>query len=580
MSVEKKIRDFLEKSTVAEASYPGMGKNKESEAPMQGSSQKPTTQTLVKGAGADAAVKASAATTLSASNSNGEKKPAKQGDSQESVPHDDLGADEPGKVAASKMKKTSKVPTAHGAGQAPNYTAGVDTASVVNQPSSKGNVQKEDIEIDEEELEVISEDEFNALSEEEQAEYELVELDDLEEDVESLDELSKKTLASYITKAASSAAEVAHSQRGAEERTDNSKSTKEFNKNYDKSQKYADKRRKRLQNIETAARKLSRKTTKEEFELEEGNAVNKAMKNAYVKKVGQNAHPTADSGRGPTSTGRNAMRPQPHDNKDSMRAYNKSSSGYWKSKGIGTGAHKEEFELDVNALFGDSDLSEEFRSKAASMFEAVVTARVADLRSQIEEEAAQAAAELVESYVEEMIEQVDAYLNYVAEQWVESNAVAVESTLRADITEDFLAGLKNLFEEHYIDMPAEKVDVVESMQARIAELEESLNSQINASVEMNEELSALKRAAVIAEISEGLAQTEAEKFASLVEDVSFEDESIFAEKLTVIKENYFPKAPVTPTVDSIEEDASLNLTESSPTVMKYAQALGRYTFSK
>lgn len=429
MSVEKKIRDFLEKSTVAEASYPGMGKNKESEAPMQGSSQKADSTELVKGAGADAAAKAAGATTLSASNSNGEKKPVKQGDSQENVPVEDLGKDEPGKVAAAKMSKTTKQPTGKGAGQAPGFVTKAETQSVVNMPSSKGNVQQEEVETDEE-LEAISEEEYNALSDEEKAQYELVEIE----------EATTEEVADAVTE-------------------------------------------------------------------------------------------------------------------------------------------KKDFVLDVNALFGESELSEEFRTKAASLFEAVVAARVADIRSQLEEEAASSAAELVEAHKAQLVEQVDAYLNYVAEQWIAENKVAVETGLRTEVAEDFLSGLKSLFEQHYIEIPEDKVDVVEAMQTRIAELEESLNSQMTEAVGLNSELAALKRSAVIAAVTEGLAQTEAEKFATLVEDVSFEDEATFTEKLNVIKENYFPKtSSASPSLD--DDEAPVQLAESSSTVMKYAQALGRYTFSK
>lgn len=499
MSVEKKIRDFLEKSTVAEASYPGMGKNKETEAPMQGSSEKPTTQTLVKGAGADAAAKAAAATTLSASNSNGEKKPHLQGDSQATVPHEDLGKDEPGKVAASKMSKTSKQPTGKGAGQAPGFTTKADPTSVVNMSSSKGNVHQEEVEAIEE-LDTISEDEFNALSDEEKAQYELVEIeesitadeyealsDEDKAEYEQIDELNKSTVQSYMKKRSAQASQI------------------------------------------------DRDITKANNSKDPA-----AMKKASAK---------------------------------SSRAI----------KGMNTASKmlsKEEFTLDVNSLFGDSDLSEEFRTKAASMFEAVVTARVAELRAQIEEEAAQTAAELVETSTAKIIEQVDSYLNYVAEQWIAENKVAVETGLRSEITEDFLSGLKSLFEEHYVEIPNDKLDVLEAMQERIAELEENLNTTVSESTELKNTLNAMKRASIVAAVTEGLAQTEAEKFASIVEDVSFEDEASFTEKLNVVKENYFPKAAsVEPSLS--DDEAPADLTESSsPTVMKYAQALGRYTFSK
>jgi hypothetical protein len=179
MSVENKIREFLGKTTVAEA-YPGFGKSKEEESPMQGSSEKATTQTLDKGAGADAAVKAGQATSLAAGSGPMDKTNPTQGSSNASPEKEDLGTDEPGKVVAKKAKKMPGLP-GHGAGNATNFTTMTDPASVVNQATSKGNVYKEDTDLEVEENDFITEEEYEALSDEEKAQYEVISEEEIEE---------------------------------------------------------------------------------------------------------------------------------------------------------------------------------------------------------------------------------------------------------------------------------------------------------------------------------------------------------------------------------------------------------------
>ena len=234
----------------------------------------------------------------------------------------------------------------------------------------------------------------------------------------------------------------------------------------------------------------------------------------------------------------------------------------------------------MSTLFSEeNNLSEEFMTKAASLFEAAVTARVEYQVQNMEEIFADAVVETVTEIEEELTHKVDAYLSYVAEQWVAQNELAVVESLRTEITEDFISGLKNLFAENFIDVPDEKYDIIGEMSQSIEQLEASVNEQMNVAISLNNELIELKRASVLAGITEGLAKTEVEKFTSLVEDVSFENESSFAEKLAVLKNNYFPNAPIYESLDS-ESSENDSLIESDSSVLKYAKAISRTTFSK
>lgn len=194
----------------------------------------------------------------------------------------------------------------------------------------------------------------------------------------------------------------------------------------------------------------------------------------------------------------------------------------------------------LNAIFGE-DLSEEFKTKATSIFEAAVIARV---NSEMEKIYAkldeQNTAQLAE-FKTNLIEKVDSYLNYVVEQWMDENQLQVESGLRAEISEDFMVGLKNLFQEHYIEVPEEKVNVVEELQTVAGELEERLNEEIQKNVAATKELAELKAAAIFEEQTKDLAATEVEKLKKLVEGVEFGNEELYREKVSVIKENYFPR---------------------------------------
>jgi hypothetical protein len=232
-----------------------------------------------------------------------------------------------------------------------------------------------------------------------------------------------------------------------------------------------------------------------------------------------------------------------------------------------------DFTADLAALFdGNQDLSEEFRGRAASLFEAMVVARVTNEITAIEESLIEQSATLIEEYKSELVEKIDSYLGYVAEQWVDANEVAVENTLRSDIAESFISGLKNLFAEHYIDVPEEKYDVLGEMQAQIDELASRLDETLAANVELHASNVELQKDSVITVVAEDLAKTDAEKLRTLVADVEFENADIFEEKLNVIKENYFPKnKPLSE--ERLGDGYENEFIETSSAVTQYVKAL-------
>ena len=237
---------------------------------------------------------------------------------------------------------------------------------------------------------------------------------------------------------------------------------------------------------------------------------------------------------------------------------------------------KESLAKDVeNLLSTESELSEEFKTKATSLFEAVVSARVAHEIEIMEDALAEQAVEVIAEMHQELVNKVDAYLNYVVEQWLEQNAVAVESGLRAEVTEDFIAGLKVLFQENYIEVPEEKYDVLGEMQNTIEELTAVANASMAEALELKKALTESKRDAVFAKVTNDLAQTEAEKLLGLVEEVDFDNAELFEQKLTVIKNNYFPKNVIETT--SLPEEQPI-VEEVSGTVAQYAARISRNKF--
>lgn len=196
---------------------------------------------------------------------------------------------------------------------------------------------------------------------------------------------------------------------------------------------------------------------------------------------------------------------------------------------------------DVDALVEGEELSEEFKEKASTIFEAAVKSRTREEITRIDDELKVEAAEKLETVKEELTEKVDNYLNYVVDEWTKENELAIERGLKGEIAEDFISGLKQLFEDHYIDVPDEKYDVLEAQSEKITELENKLNEEIQKNIESKEVKDVLVRESAIVEVSEDLADTEVEKFRTLVQDVEFSDEESFKEKLNTLKESYFPR---------------------------------------
>jgi len=234
--------------------------------------------------------------------------------------------------------------------------------------------------------------------------------------------------------------------------------------------------------------------------------------------------------------------------------------------------------IDLSPIFGE-DLSEDFREKATSIFEAAVIARVNNEMEKVSAALEEKYAEEFTVYTEGVVEKIDAYLNYVVENYLEENKLAVESGLRSEIAEDFMSGLKALFKEHYIEVPEEKYDVISELQDKVTELEEGLNSQLENNVNLNTEVTDLRKKLIIKEMSKDLADTEANKLAKLLEGVDFDNADFYKEKVSVIKENYFPRGAIvtkeTAKQALIEEIAPTEVYSGNDVVSTYAQALSR-----
>ena len=229
---------------------------------------------------------------------------------------------------------------------------------------------------------------------------------------------------------------------------------------------------------------------------------------------------------------------------------------------------------DVNALVDGEELSEEFKTKAATIFESAVKSKVRAELEKIQEENDKVIEEMAESTINDMTEKVDDYLNYVVEQWMEENQLAIERGLKGEIAEDFISGLKNLFEDHYIDVPDEKYDILEANLSKIEELEEKLNKQIEENVQLRKAKGELVKESLVADIANGMTDTETEKFQSLVEDVEFSDEESYTEKLKTIRESYFGSKEVL-TEEGTEETSTEQTVEVTDSMDKYLKAIGR-----
>jgi hypothetical protein len=214
---------------------------------------------------------------------------------------------------------------------------------------------------------------------------------------------------------------------------------------------------------------------------------------------------------------------------------------------------KESMEEHLDALFNGETLTEEFMNKAKTIFEAAVNERVSEFKEEVLAEAANVVQEEVEKAVSELSERLDDYLGYVVEEWMEDNKLAVENGIRTEIAENFMAGLKELFESHYIEVPEEKYDVIDGLFAENEELESNLNEQIQKNIDLEKELLAYQAGQVFSQVADGLSDVEVEKFSSLAEGVEFENLEQYAEKLNVLKENYFVNAP---TVNNLVEETT------------------------
>lgn len=235
---------------------------------------------------------------------------------------------------------------------------------------------------------------------------------------------------------------------------------------------------------------------------------------------------------------------------------------------------------DMDALFNGEELSEEFKTKATTIYEAAVTARVKEEVARIEAEFESKLAEQVEQNTEGLVEKVDGYLGYISEQWMAQNEIALERGIKSEILESFVAGMKSLFEEHYIEVPEEKFDVLGEMEDKISELEEKLNEQVAANIELAKTLSEQKRLEILASATQGLTDTEVEKFNALAEELSYEDAESFEKKVQTIRENYFTKKATT-VVESVVSDTPVEvLTEEKkpqvdPAMNAYLTALNK-----
>ena len=239
-----------------------------------------------------------------------------------------------------------------------------------------------------------------------------------------------------------------------------------------------------------------------------------------------------------------------------------------------------DIEADVAALIEGEELSEEFQSKARTIFEGAIRSKVATIKEDLQEAYAQALVEELDSIKAGLTERVDSYLEYVADEWMQENALQVEAGLKTEMTESFLEGMKSLFEEHYVTIPEEKYDVLNSMVDKLDEMEGKLNEQIDRNVALNRRLAESNADGVFTAVSEGLADTQKEKLATLAENVEFESEEDYREKLETLKESYFPSKSSAPksTSENLSEEVSTDEAPSidvAPRMQAYLDILSR-----
>ena len=229
---------------------------------------------------------------------------------------------------------------------------------------------------------------------------------------------------------------------------------------------------------------------------------------------------------------------------------------------------------DVKALFEGEELSDTFQEKARTIFEATVKSKIVSVKESLEAEFSKKLEEEVSEFKTKLQERVDNYLHYVATEWIEENALQVESGIRGELSESFMTGLKGLFEEHYVSIPEEKYDVLEAMVTKLDEMENKLNEQIDSNVSLTKRLSVSVSDNILDEASAGLALSQKEKLAELAKGVEFESEEQYREKLNTLKESYFAKKPVSESQE-VTEETSIN-EDVSPAMGQYLQALHKF----
>ena len=238
-------------------------------------------------------------------------------------------------------------------------------------------------------------------------------------------------------------------------------------------------------------------------------------------------------------------------------------------------------EDDINALIAGEELSEEFQEKAKTIFEAAINSKVSVIQEDLEKEYAKVLQEEIDSTKIKLTERVDSYLEYVAGEWLEENSLAVEQGLKAEMSESFLTGMKSLFEEHYVSIPEDKYDVLESMVNKLDDMEEKLNEQIDKNVNLTKRLAESKSDGILSDVSEGLAVTQKDKLASLAESVEFESESDYREKLVTLRNSYFPTRQVASTQsddsEMLSEESNAPEAKSTGTMANYLTTLQRIT---
>jgi hypothetical protein len=247
---------------------------------------------------------------------------------------------------------------------------------------------------------------------------------------------------------------------------------------------------------------------------------------------------------------------------------------------------EEEFDIeeDVNALLAGEELSEEFQEKARTIFEAAIRTKVNEIKESLQEQYENALVEEIQNIKEELTDRVDAYLEYVADEWIQENALAVEHGLKTEMTESFLQGMKSLFEDHYVSIPEDRYDVIESMVDKLDEMEEKLNEQIERNVALNRRLAESVADVIFADVTEGLALSQKDKLASLAENVEFDSEENYREKLVTLRESYFPTKTT-----STHRNSTENLSEEvdysgesqvNPAMESYLSVLSRVSNNK